>query len=167
MDLAIVEGLEYLERNPNNNQVFELLLNILHDYKHQEALDSLKNSIIYKMEQKRYENLLTNIQDVYNFIDKISLKTELYNIIVGNLNIELHKLFINIDIRSEYSFNKDYIRLKLINLPDYDDISLLNRNFDKAIQREIEKGNLDFDDYLDSLDKLVVGFRANPDAKVA
>lgn len=156
-----------MEKNPNNLKIFKVILNILCDYKSQKSLDILKKFTTYHVDHKPYDYLLKNIQKYYEFIIKIGLNTDTYNIIISNLDIELHKLFINIDIKSEYSFNEDCIHLKFINLPDYDDISLLNRNFDRAIQIEIENGSLDFDDYIDSLDKLVIGFRANPDAKVA
>ena len=79
-DLAVEKGLDYLEKNPNNLEIFKVILSILCDYKSQKNLDVLKKFITYHVDHidhKPYDDLLKDIQERYDFIKQIGLNGDI------------------------------------------------------------------------------------------
>lgn len=167
--VGLEKGLKFLEKNPNNPSIFRCLSRNLLNFHSPEHFNELNFYIKYHLENDELINIFNATKTANAIFDSLELETKTLNQILFVVMSEIRKTFFKQPCHPIIWFNEEeccaYYQIE--NLPSYQDILILNKNYELAIEQEIESGELNFDEYVDSISKLVIGFKANPNQRIA
>lgn len=168
-EVAFEEGFSFLRKNPNNPHLFLCLSRTLLNYYSPKYFSELELYQKYHIENKDLMQAFNAAKISNNIFSDLGLQTKILNQLLFIVVSEVHKIFFKQPCNPTIAFDRaeGCVYYQVVNLPSYEDILILNRNYDVAIQQAIETEEIDFDEYIDSISKLVVGFRANPNQRVA
>lgn len=160
---ALEQGIHFLESNPNNFRVLEILLNMLTQVSCEEILSKIQKYMEYHTyNSKAYSKLL--------YLYEIATKAQTRSMLTGKSLLKINKLavlsiieFIKIyNIQPYFECNFDYVEecyfFNIANVPKYDDLITLNQNYDLSIENAIKNGEFSFKEYLDVTRNFVVSF---------
>lgn len=164
---AIEQGLNFLEKNPNNKKIFSTVLSIIDRYPNIDYLEPILKCFKYQYDSEIYfaEEAMAKKQIENELAILTLLKVDLayFNLITNIAFSEVAKIQIG-SIGFHSFFNEDVGQL-LVNVSvfgiDKEDINILNKNFDDRINLLIETEEISFDIYLDHLMKFAFSFTTN------
>jgi tetratricopeptide (TPR) repeat protein len=170
-ELATQEAITFLERNPNNKKIYNTALSFITKY-------YLKNEINQILSFSAYHEDEASIREAAEFkdmyikdftsIDKLNIDIEYLNLII-NLAFRETKKIQNGQVNIETNINEINQLSILFNIYGigFEDIKVLNKNFDDQIFKMIECKDIDSSIYFDHLLKVSIGFTIASDNRKA
>lgn len=167
--LALEKGFSFLKKNPNNPRIFRCLSRSLISCHYPEYFIKLESYSKYHLENEDLIATFNTTKFANNIFNNLDIQTKILNKILFIVVSEIRKTFFKQPCQPAIWFDEEEecAYYQIVDLPSYDDILILNNSFEAAIQQLIDSGELDFDEYVDSISKLVIGFKANPNKRIA
>lgn len=170
-ELATQEAISFLEKNPNNKKIYNTALSFITKYYLKNEINRLLSFSAYHEDEagirEATEVKNMHIKDV-NDIDKLDIDIEYLNLIINLAFIEAKKIQKGqLNIQTNINEINQFSILFNIYGIGFDDIKVLNKNFDDQIFKMIESKDIDPNIYFDHLLKVSVGFTIASDNQKA
>lgn len=172
-ELAIQESLEFLNNHPNNQHMLYIALTISRKYYLVDYFNKIVEFISYHQANKIFVDKVLHMQGLYEEVLKnlnvIGIDLEYLSLLINIAFIEVKKLHIGrIGIITDFNQGIGYLSIIFeVYGADFNDIKLLNKNFDDLIFNSIENHAPNASLYFDHLSKLSIGFVIGSDHKKA
>lgn len=160
--LAIEEAISFLEKNPNNKKIYETAISFVTKYYVKNEIDRILSFSIYHDDEASIEEA-TEFRSMY--------VKDFINIDRLGININYLNSIINLAFRQVKNIQKGQLDIKThVNEIDqlsiifnvygigFEDIKVLNKNFDDLLFKMIESKEIDSNIYFDHLLKVSIGF---------
>lgn len=163
-ELAIQECLDFLNNYPNNQRMFDLSLSIVKKYFLIDYFNKIFEFLTYHSSDEiilnKYSHTKNQYDENFKYLTKLNIDCKYLSSLVNVAYIEVKKLQIGtINISIEYNPEINHLTIIFkVDDADFEDIKLLNRNFDNEIFNLIESQTIKSELYFDHLSKVSIGF---------
>lgn len=171
--LAIQKSLEFLNNHPNNQKMLYLALSISRKYF---LVDYFYQIVEYSSYHLTNKIVVDKIHDMKNMYERelkqlntLEIDLEYLSLLINTAFVEVKKIHIGrIGITSDFNQAMGYLSIIYeVYGADFNDIKLLNKNFDEVIFNSIENQITNESLYFDHLSKFSIGFVIGSDQEKA